>query len=353
MHGHLQGPGSVPRFCVNREAPGRRWMACSTVVRVDSARGTCVKPTGVHAEAVKATAAETREGRLRIAEEERTFFIYSLKAYFQRSVTQMSPGYRNQSALLSLIWSFIGMWDSVYITPPSQSLTLKVCLASWRMSPMCLRLHLGPCLLWWCLCSSNFASHCPCRLTALLLLMLCSWGRTLPGVLATQKGDGVLPCVKLCQERGLFLQWSCLGSMVLHFGDMAFSVLFILLSRASIQHWDNWARVVSNNSLCAEPRVITPFDPWVLLLSPACCAWIFLPLRRSFLPGTAQLLQFSIWYIFFLQIPFFQFVRRLSSNSLSRRFLRTLVSQDYWGLRGAVCPIPPICYIWPSSLAHL
>lgn len=49
---------------------------------------------------------------------------------------------------------------------------------------------------------------------------------------------------------------------VTDFGDTALPVLFFfLLSRASIQHKDNWARVDSNNSFYAEPRVITPFDP--------------------------------------------------------------------------------------------
>lgn len=78
------------------------------------------------------------------------------------------------------------------------------------------------------------------------------------------------------------------------FGGAAFPVVFILLSRASIQLQDNWVRVPPNNSLCAEPRVITPFDPEVLLPSPDCCARLFLPLRINFLLGTAQLLQFSI-----------------------------------------------------------
>ena len=44
-------------------------------------------------------------------------------------------------------------------------------------------------------------------------------------------------------------------------GGTVFPGLFILLSRASIRHQDNWARMGSNNSLCAEPRLITPFDP--------------------------------------------------------------------------------------------
>lgn len=103
----------------------------------------------------------------------------------------------------------------------------------------------------------TFGSHGRCRLTALPMPMLCLRGTALPSALATQKGDGVLPCVKLCWGRGLTLQGSCLGSVVLHFGDTAFPVLFILLSRASIQHWDNWARVASNNGLCAQPRLTT------------------------------------------------------------------------------------------------
>ena len=72
---------------------------------------------------------------------------------------------------------------------------------------------------------------------------------------------------------------------------------------------------------------------------------IFLPLRISFLPGTVQLLQFNIWYIFSFQIPFRQFARGLSSNSLSRRFLKILVNQDNWGLGCAVCPVPPTGHI--------
>lgn len=75
----------------------------------------------------------------------------------------------------------------------------------------------------------------------------------------TQKWIGVCLAIVLCWERpqpGV----DCCGSTVLQFDDTAFPALFILLSRASLQHQDNWARVASNNSLCAELRVITPFD---------------------------------------------------------------------------------------------
>lgn len=39
---------------------------------------------------------------------------------------------------------------------------------------------------------------------------------------------------------------------------------------------------------------MTPFDPEVLLLRPACCARISLSLRINVLAGTAQLLDFSV-----------------------------------------------------------
>lgn len=63
------------------------------------------------------------------------------------------------------------------------------------------------------------------------------------------------------QGRHLTLQGSCLSSAVFQWGGTAFPGLFILLSRAGIRHQDNWARMGPDNSLCAEPRLITPFDP--------------------------------------------------------------------------------------------
>ena len=58
----------------------------------------------------------------------------------------------------------------------------------------------------------------------------------MPSALATLKGEGISACVMPCGGRCLILQQSCLGSVVLHFGDTALPVLFILLSSAGIRH---------------------------------------------------------------------------------------------------------------------
>ena len=187
----------------------------------------------------------------------RTNMFVLLKAHFQRTV---SPGYRNQ-LVLSSIWSFPAL-DSICLIPSSPPGGV---LGNPRDVSNVFETH-----------SIQAGAQCEdavptlpatrLPLQAPPMLLFSSGGRTLPSALAILKGEGILPCVMLCGGRCLILQQSCLGSMVLHFGDTALPVLFILLSRAGIRHWDNWARVSSNN----RDSVLNPESLLLLILKSFC-----------------------------------------------------------------------------------
>lgn len=76
-----------------------------------------------YVELVIAIAAGTRQVRLRISEVKRKCWIYLSKAHFQRSVTQLSPGCRNQRSNFILNMESILNTDSICMTPPPQPLT--------------------------------------------------------------------------------------------------------------------------------------------------------------------------------------------------------------------------------------
>lgn len=191
------------------------------------------------------------------------------KAHFQRSVTQLSLGYRNHWTKFILNMAFY--WLLGFYLPSSLSTaahTVDILGSPGR----CLKSVWDP---FWAHALWDNASECilsqHCQPLALkadssamadALLQRQSLAKCLchPAYCHTERKW----CFSLCYallRGGLILQelfGLCGGA---EFGDSAFLVLFILLFRASIQHQDNWARVASNNSLCTEPRVITPSDP--------------------------------------------------------------------------------------------
>lgn len=150
----------------------------------------------------------------------------------------------------------------------------------------------------------------------------------------------------------LVLQWSCLGFVVLQ-GLRTLLFQFYLFFSLGLAYN---TKIIGPGWLQITASVLNQESLLLLILKsfakPSLLCQNFSSLRTSFLPGTAQLLQFSICYIFLLQIPFLQFARGFNSSSLSRRFLRTLVNQDYRGMQGAVTQfLPPVMsdpQLWPN-----
>lgn len=103
------------------------------------------------------------------------------------------------------------------------------CRYSWAAqgtSQKCLRFLLGPCSLRLCFCLhpfTNTASLCPCRLTALLWLTLCSVPRP-PRTLPHRKEMVILPCAVCSLGERPHPAGELFGLCgVAEFGDHAFS----------------------------------------------------------------------------------------------------------------------------------